>query len=144
MRIKKEKLVLPCILTDAEKLEFSRSLTLHISDKKKCEDNLKSMASQIKAEIQAHEGNINSYAEKISTGREYREIFCEIVYDFSNRTKSWVRTDTGEVVKAGTISEEELQENIPLYPDDSKQAPVEVDAEVESTTPRLSAPMFDE
>lgn len=112
MRLTKENLMLECILTDKERLDYSKVLSEKISEGQRLNDNLKSVQTQIKAEIVACEGIINSIADKLNTGKEYRSVECEIKYDFKKKTRKWIRKDTGKIVKEGIIPDEEMQEEI--------------------------------
>ena len=114
MRKEKEYLTLECILTDKEKLEYSKQLAENVSNKARAEDSLKSFQTQQKAQISNHEAQINLYSEKINTGKEYRAIECQVIYDFEKKEKSWKRKDTGEIAKTDIITEKELQEEADL------------------------------
>lgn len=85
MRKKNETFTLECILTDPEKLQYSKQMSEAVSTKARQEENLKSVRTQIKAEITACEEKINSLADKINTGKEYRPVECEIIKALSHR-----------------------------------------------------------
>jgi hypothetical protein len=110
MRKTKDNLVLECVLTDKEKLDYSKTLSEKITEKQRLEESLKSVQTQMKADITSCEGTINSIADKINTGKEYRHVECEIKYDFKKGMKRWIRIDTGKEAKVETIREDELQE----------------------------------
>lgn len=114
MRITKEKLYLECVLTDAEKLRYGAEMAELLNKKSRAEDQLKSTSTAIKAEIAAHDAKINDLSGKISTGKERRDVECEINYDWDRKVKSWIRKDTGEVTKEDIIPERELQEELEL------------------------------
>ena len=99
MRRTTEELELECVLTDEEKLRYSKELSEAISAKARAEESLKSFQTQKKAEIAKAEATINMLAEKINTGHEFRPVECEIKWDFKKKEKSWVRKDTSEVAK---------------------------------------------
>jgi hypothetical protein len=111
---KKETLVLECILTDKEKLAYSKDLGDSLSQMKRGEEKLKSFQTQAKAELAGLDAKINSLADKVNTGREHRDVECEVVLDFKNKEKVWTRTDTGEIAKSDIITEKELQEELAL------------------------------
>lgn len=112
MRKMKEEIQLECMLTNEEKLNYSKELAEAVSARTRAEENLKSVQTQIKAEITACDGKINGLANKIETGKEYRFVECEILYDFKKKTKKWKRSDTGQIAKACFIPEGELQEEM--------------------------------
>ena len=114
MRIKKANLSLECVLTDAEKLSYSKLQNEAINAKSQAEAELKSFSTQKKAEIASSDATIALYYQKIATGKEYRMIPCEVKYDFDKKEKLFIRIDTGEIAKQDIISESELQEEIEL------------------------------
>ena len=114
MRKTREKLNLECVLTDQEKLAYSKQFAENHSKKQRAEDALKSFTTQKKAEIAGLEAQVNLMADKINTGREYREVECSIMWDWDRKVKEWTRTDTFEVCKEDIISEYELQEEAEL------------------------------
>jgi hypothetical protein len=97
-----------------EKLAYSKQLGESLSKKSRAEDSLKSFQIQAKSDIASLEANINSLADKINTGREYRPVDCEIRYDYKAKERHAVRMDTGEIAISCPITEEELQEKIDL------------------------------
>jgi hypothetical protein len=111
---KNETLTLECQLTDKEKLGYSKELGEALSKKNRAEDSLKSFQTQAKSDIAGLEAKINSLADKINTGREYRSVECEVIMDFEKKEKIWTRKDTGEIAKTDIISEHELQEEIEI------------------------------
>jgi hypothetical protein len=124
MRPTKDTLSLECILTDSERLAYSKSLAENISEKTKSENRLKSFSAQAKAEIAGHDADISLLCEKINTGREYRDVLCNIVYDWEKKTKQWIRTDMPDVVARETkISADELQEHLDLQELNDEQPP---------------------
>jgi len=114
MRKTKEKLNLECVLTDQEKLAYSKQLAENLSKKQRAEDTLKSFNTQKKAEIAGLDAEINLKVDKINSGREYRDVECTIFWDWDRKVKVWTRTDTGEVAHEDIISEHELQEEADL------------------------------
>ena len=109
--MKQNFLYLECILNDTEKLAYSKDLGENITLKTRSEESLKSFQTQKKAEIAGHEAKINLLADKINTGREYREVECKIEFDWDEKVKSWVRKDTGANVKTERMSDEEISEH---------------------------------
>lgn len=112
MRVTTQKLELECVLTDKERLKYSKELSESISSKARAEESLKSFQTQKKAEVVKLEADINMLADKLNTGREFRLVECETKYNFKKKEKSWVRKDTGEIVRIARIAEEEMQEEL--------------------------------
>jgi hypothetical protein len=121
MRKTKEKINLECILTDPEKLAYSKQLAENLSKKQRAEDTLKSFNTQKKAEIAGLDAEINLKVDKINSGREYRDVECTIFWDWDRKVKVWTRTDTGDVCKEDIISEHELQEECELQEEEQKK-----------------------
>ena len=112
MRPTKAVLPIECVLSNEDKLNYSRDLANAISKMKRAQDRSKSFSAQIKAEIQAYDATINLLSEKINAGKEFRDVECRIEYDWDKKTKSWFRIDTGEIVAEDIITEKELQEEL--------------------------------
>jgi hypothetical protein len=97
----------------------------------KAEDSLKSFSAQSKAEIQGAQEKINLLAAKLSTGKEYRNVICDVVYNWDNGTRTYVRTDTGEIAGDDIIPESDLQEHMAI---EREGGPVET--EMQDVTPK--------
>ena len=110
----KETLTVECVLTDEEKLKYSKELSESVSKMQRANDSLKSFSTQIKSEIASCEAKINALADKLNSGREYRSVECQIKYDFDKKEKIWIRSDTAEIAKTDIITEKELQEEAEL------------------------------
>jgi hypothetical protein len=110
------KRMLECIITDQDRLNFSKAIAKAVSDKARKEDNLKSFSTQLKSEIQRCEGDINSLSEKLNSGKEYRDVVCSVIYDWQEFVKRIVRIDTGEQIDVDIIPEKERQEHLNLFP----------------------------
>lgn len=116
----KKTMYVECLLTDQEKLVYSKSLGENITLRSRAEEGLKSFSTQKKAEIAGYEASINLLADKINTGREYRDVECDIQFDLDEKLKTWVRKDTGEHAKVEKMTDEEIEEQSqrPLFEDD--------------------------
>ena len=122
MRLKKQSLSLQCVLTDAEKLTCSQIQNQAWEQKTNAEADLKSFSTQKKAEIANADAIISLQYQKISTGKECRIVECEVKYDFQEKTRTWVRLDTGEIAKQDIIPEEDIQEEIDLQAKEQEKA----------------------
>ncbi len=111
MRPTKEVKTLECELTDDEKLAYLKELGEKISHRNGLEAQKKSYTTQINAEIATDDARIAALGEKAYSGKEYRDVECKIDYDFERGERSWMRTDTFEVVKTDIIPEEYMQES---------------------------------
>jgi hypothetical protein len=121
MRPTEDTLTLPCILNDQEKIEYGLQQAEALQKMEEAENKKKEFDSQIKADIEKYEARAHEIGHKLTSGKEYREVECEIVYDFKNKTRAWIRKDTKEEAKNDIIPEEMLQEEIPLDSDKKKE-----------------------
>ena len=111
-RKKVETRELPCKLTDEELLKYGKEFAESVNKLNRLEDSKKSYVSQIKAQIESAQAQVNLLSNKIATGEEYRKVECNIKWDWVNGEKSIIRTDTGEIVQTVIITEEEKQEQL--------------------------------
>lgn len=132
MRIEKENLTLPCILTDAEKLNYGQEQAIALQRLEEAEARKQEFNSQIKADIEKHEARAHEIGHKLTSGKEYRDVECKIERNWEEKTRRWIRTDTGEIAKEDIIPERELQEDMELNQEENKS---ELDAAVESANP---------
>lgn len=73
------------------------------------------VADEWKAKISSEENHVNSVANKVGSGYEYRDIECTVTYDDPVAgDKTQRRNDTGEIVKIMPMDESEKQEELPL------------------------------
>jgi hypothetical protein len=114
MREKTVKRELECILTDSELKDYSKILATSVREKTKLEADLKSYSSHKKAEIETHNGTIALMSEKVASGKEYRDVVCDVTYRWDLKIKTYTRRDTGDVFGNDIISDRELQEEAEL------------------------------
>ena len=112
MRQTKETLLLECKLTDKQLLDYAREMALNYNRLTEAEGRLKAFKSQTADTIDTCTAKIAELNRKVDTGKEYREVNCEVDYYWDKKEKAWTRTDTWEVAKTDIISEFELQEEI--------------------------------
>lgn len=100
---------LPCILTDAERLQFGADLARESNLLQEAEDRKKAVGSQLKAEIEEHRAKANLKAALISAGYEYRDIECQEIWEYELGMVTIWRNDTGEVVSTRAMTKGEQQ-----------------------------------
>lgn len=100
---------LPCKLSQAELMQFSKDLANSYERRNEIESNLETFKSQIKAQLAEVDGNIQKFSGLVSCEVEYRMIDCEILYDFKSGKRTLTRKDTGEVIRTDDITGEERQ-----------------------------------
>jgi hypothetical protein len=107
---------LECILTTEERITVSKELAEQITARAGHEAALKSFSTQKKAEMAVCDETIGLLVLKVSSGKEYRGVECNIIYAPDKCEKLTFRTDTGELVETEVMTAEELQEEMPLPP----------------------------
>ena len=121
---------LSCKLTDDELRAIGRNMAHEVELAQAAENNKKSVQAQFKATIEAHMANISLASKKINTGVEYREIECDIVFDYDLGIRYLQRRDTGETVESRLLTKEEKQRSFSFAG--------ELDASVEAGTRKLN------
>lgn len=130
-----EMLNLECVLTDEETLKYAKEMAEATNKLNQLEDSKKSYNSQIKSEIDSAAAKVNLLSRKVASGKEYRDIECDIVYDWDEKVKRFYRKDTGEFVRECIISEYELQEEMELQArakEEADKREAEADAQAEN------------
>lgn len=74
----------------------------------------KEVVKAIDADISRIESRISELAAWVKDGYEYRNIDCEMVYNYDRREKIVTRLDTYEIVKRITMTANELQQDLGL------------------------------
>jgi hypothetical protein len=115
----KETLQCACVLTDTEKLAYGLELAEKAAEAARKTANLAAYSKQIKGEIGTLQDQMANLSEKLNTGKEFRPVECLVRYDWENKVRKWIRTDTMEEEKNDIIPEEDLQEQMKL---DQKKA----------------------
>ena len=110
--VEKYEEYLPCILSEKELIEKSRELARAKEDLASAEDRKKDVMADITAQIKKHEANIGLLARIVSQGKEYRQVKCELIRNFTKGFKSHTRLDTGEVLKSIPIETKERQSTL--------------------------------
>jgi len=103
---------LKCILTEGEKREIAQNLAVAVMSRDEAEGALKSAQTQIKSKIALHEAELTSFAEKLRSGFEMRNVECEIEGDYKTGTVSIIRLDTGEIVRDRVMTNDERQKKL--------------------------------
>lgn len=102
--------VLACVLTNEEKIKKSQEMCNAHQKIDELELDLEGIKKRFKSDIEGNEKIVLELRQQISTGKEYREVECSIVWEFDKKKKIYVRNDTAETVREVPISEHELQE----------------------------------
>jgi len=119
MRIKKTKEYLKCEFTEKEILDFGGELARKHSEINELEDQKKRIVSDLKAKSEAADAEASILARKIQNKNEYRDVECQEVYNYVDKSVTIVRLDTGEIVKTRPMREDEKQEL--LFPEPEEE-----------------------
>jgi hypothetical protein len=103
---------LPCILTDTELLSKSRELAKANEDLVAVEARKKDVDADLKAQVTKIEANIGVLSRSISQGKEWRNVKCKMVFDYTKGIKQLIRQDTMEIIKSDFLSQSERQESM--------------------------------
>lgn len=103
--------------TPEEISDMGLDLARKTAELRTAEDHKKSAVSHLKSEIDSLTARTNDISNKINSGSEYRNVKCELEYNYETNKKTIIRTDTMEVVYDGEIPDDERQ--IPLVEPDA-------------------------
>ena len=124
-RKKEEVLQIEYHLTQQELLVVAKTLSAAMEQKDAVEAKLKNYKDQVKAEVSGLEAEIQKAYVLLNRGTEFRDIECNITYDWDTKTKYWHRKDNGDFVKDDIIPEHERQEEMELNAEELSSVPKE-------------------
>ncbi|SHN66668.1 hypothetical protein [Desulfovibrio litoralis] len=102
-------------LNDTEKLEYGQEMAEALSNISRLESELDGIRKQFKRQIEGHETNAKSASRLYLTGKEEREIFCDLVADFNTNEMVWTDANPPhDIVKRRPMTDEEKCMQIPL------------------------------
>jgi len=102
--------LLECLFTEIELKTLSNELACKIIEKTELETKKKSALSDFTGKINNMKAEINLLANKINTGKEYRNVNCIITMNSpSTGLKTAQRLDTKENIWTDEMTAEELQ-----------------------------------
>ena len=125
MRPTKDTMTLACKLTDTEKLDYGQKMSEAMQSLQESEARKKEFDSQIKADIERYEARAHEIKAKLLSGKEFRPVECDIVYNWEEKQRTWIRKDTGEVAHEDIIPEEMYQEEMALQEEKVKKEQAE-------------------
>lgn len=105
---------MPCRLTDSEVLAKGEQLA---AARLKIEE-LKDRRKELNEKISARQDEVLELAQLIDARAEEREVKCVWIEDFTHKVKKLIRQDTGEEVESCTMTAADLQDDLPMGPDD--------------------------
>ena len=86
--------------TESEKKSLSEELARNVKERDSAKNELNSIKGQFGARIKQSEAAILEYAEKVTSGYEYRPTECEEIKDFNAGMVTVRRCDSWEVVES--------------------------------------------
>jgi len=105
--------LLECLFTEIELKTLSNELACKIIEKTELENKKKSALSDFTGQLNDMKAEINLLANKINTGKEYRNVDCIITMNSpSTGLKTAQRLDTKENIWTKEMTAEELQTEI--------------------------------
>lgn len=111
---------LECIIEDDKYIEYSKELAGYNKKMLRLDNEKKSYNKQIGYEISKVEASIQELSDKVGTGKEMRDIDCEVKYDWDKGEKTIIRLDLNEIVTTDIITETEKQMEIELTEKENK------------------------
>lgn len=112
MRIVREekKRSLKCELTRDELLEAGAKLADAQQTIAELESALASYKAQNKSETEIAKASVENLSDKIRRKYEFRDIRCVVEKDFDHGMFTITRMDTGEIVEARPLTDDELEQ----------------------------------
>jgi hypothetical protein len=104
---------LPVELRDVDKAELINRLNAIDDERKALEAELFEQKSTLTAKLKDRATARERVIDSLRTGRETQLVTCEERYDYSSRTVTTVRKDTGAVVETREMNASELQLALP-------------------------------
>ncbi len=95
--------------TGEEQTEMQKRLAVQSSELRHKENAKKAVTSQIGAEINAINGEIDVLAGNINNGYEHRSMKCLIEFDWEKNKKYAIHPETGEIASTRDITEDDRQ-----------------------------------
>ena len=114
-RLMAQKLKVP--LTAEEQSNLGKELAVQLATINRLKDELVSIKSHYKSQIDLHTQNVNSLSRVINEGAEWRDVECQEVKNFTDNSVKVIRMDTGELVSERTMTAGERQRGLDLKPE---------------------------
>jgi hypothetical protein len=96
-------------ISDEAKLTATNEIILAMNEIAELESDLHSYQTEKKAEIAKNEAIINIARTKLSRGKDVKWADVTCKKDYDKKTKTYVRVDTGEIIKSVPMTDEDLQ-----------------------------------
>lgn len=100
---------LKCKLTPDEFQKTSEKLAKTITEIQDLELKKKSIISQFTSDINARREIANKCSMMVSESAEYRDVECQVVFDYKSGTVTTMRLDSKKIIEARPMRENEKQ-----------------------------------
>ena len=114
MAHKKKTMNLKTELSQEELTAAAEELAESTQNVNRLEDQKKAATAQFKSDIDYASARRNKFAGIVATKCEYRNVDCDMLYDYEEKMVTITRLDTGEEVTKRAMFEDELQQPLPL------------------------------
>ena len=101
----KLQMLLKCGLSDEEVMAAGDRMAQGLEDIERLEDRKKAVMDDIKARISGAAAQVAINRDLVRNRYEFRDVDCERVVDYKDKTVTTARMDTGEIV--GVMAHEE-------------------------------------
>lgn len=106
---KTEQQFLKCVLTEEEVAQAAGELAREVENLKELEEALGSIKAEFKGKTEKAEANISIKARLVRDKHEYRNVECDVTYDYSACDVTVTRKDTGEIIETRKMTYNERQ-----------------------------------
>lgn len=105
---------LPVVLKREELEERAQRAAHLLQDHDAMQHDHKEQAKTNKLELEKVASNLREVSRTVREGKEYRDVPCERVFNWTKGTVTDTRTDTGEVLSERAMTEAEAQKALPF------------------------------
>lgn len=107
----KIKMPLECVIPPEQKIEYGKLLAAENQRSSQLESEMKASNKRYQSQISECESQIQRYSQLVSTGREMKDVNCEVKYNSPDEGyKQIFRLDTGERVRLEPMTTSELED----------------------------------
>lgn len=113
---------LPVDLTETERIQYARQLAQEFAKYDMIEADKKDATARLGKMLKEQRALLDDLTERVNTGKEFREVECEILFDFQRRLVETYRNDTRQLVASRPMTKDEyrahLQTSLDNYTED--------------------------
>lgn len=127
---------LPVVLKAPELADRAQRAAHKLQDHDAKLQEFKEQAKENKIVVERLASEHRELSRVVREGKEFRDVPCERIYNWTDGSVKDVRTDTGEVIAERGMSEAERQKSLPFPPAESSD---DLDDEFGGSTPDAGA-----